>query len=57
MFGFAKIRGYSPWPAKVMGEISEKGNFWVQFYGKDEFGSINAKNWTQLTTESYNKLD
>ena len=47
--GFAKIKGYSFWPARLAGQSGRR--LWVKFYGTGQFGSIlNDKNhWLILS--------
>ena len=54
MFGFAKLKGYSPWPARKTGHV--KGKLWVSFFGSKQIGTVSHKNWTDLTPESIEKI-
>ena len=54
MFGFAKLKGYSPWPAKKLGQSG--GKVWVRFFGKNQLGTISRKNWTDLSPESHETI-
>ncbi|XP_057668477.1 PC4 and SFRS1-interacting protein-like [Diorhabda carinulata] len=38
---FAKVKGYPPWPARIVGENGKKYN--VEFYGTGETGSIKSE--------------
>ena len=54
MFGFAKIKGYCPWPAKKIGE--KKGQLWVNFLESKQTGTVSKKNWTEMTHDSNRKI-
>ncbi len=41
-FVFAKVKGYRPWPAKIVSVVSKK--YSVYFYGTEEVGK-NIKAW------------
>ena len=56
MLGFAKMKGFSPWPARKLGHIERSGKVWVRFFGKNELGTIPRKNWTDLTNESHTAI-
>ena len=55
-YGFAKIRGFSFWPAKKSGVSA--GKLWVRFYGSHQFGVISnvEKNWIKLNEASLKKF-
>ena len=53
-YGFAKIRGYSFWPARITGEC--KGRVWVKFFGTNDLGTVNKKNnWVSASASSLKK--
>ena len=54
--GFAKMRGYSFWPAKKMGEVKNK--LWVKFYGCDQMGAVNNndKHWMPINSDIFRKM-
>ena len=54
MFGFAKMKGYCPWPAQKKGQV--RGQLWVYFFGSKTFGTISKSKWTDLTSDSYTKI-
>ena len=54
MFGFAKLRGFSPWPAQKTGLA--QGKVWVKYFGCGQLGTVPHKNWTDLTPDSYEKI-
>ena len=56
MYGFAKVRGYSFWPAKITGEA--KGKIWVTFFGTSQLGSVtkNKQHWLDISETSLKKL-
>ena len=56
MLGFAKMKGFSPWPARKLGHTEASGKLWVRFFGKNQLGTISRKNWTDLTPESYKTI-
>ena len=56
MLGFAKLRGFSPWPAQTIGQAEAGGKTWVRFFGKNQLGTIPRKNWTDLTSESHKTI-
>ena len=50
-YGFAKIKGFSFWPAKITGEF--KGKLWVKFFGTKQLGLVSkAKNWSCMEESS-----
>ena len=54
--GFAKLKGFSFWPAKVAGQFGKR--LWVKFYGTNQFGSIvnDAKHWQILSDKNILKF-
>ena len=56
MLGFAKLRGFAPWPARMLGQAIGDGKVWVRFFGKNQLGTITNKNWTKLSTESHKAI-
>ena len=56
MLGFAKLRGFSPWPARMIGQTKADGRIWVRFFGKNQLGTIPRKNWTKLSPESHETI-
>ena len=56
-FGFAKLRGFPPWPAQRKGAAPGKEKLWVRFYGgKNQLGTINVKNWMHNAIFTLKKL-
>ena len=55
-FGFAKVKGFSFWPAKKTGEIKNK--LWVKFFGVNQMGCVskNDKHWLALSDTSFNNF-
>jgi DNA-directed RNA polymerase subunit RPC12/RpoP len=53
MLGFAKLKGFSPWPARKLGQAEAGGKVWVRFFGENQLGTVPRKNWTELTPESH----
>ncbi|XP_022225936.2 hepatoma-derived growth factor-like [Drosophila obscura] len=41
---FAKVRGYTPWPAQITHNVNSKKEYTVYFYGTGEIGYIKLKN-------------
>ena len=54
--GFAKVKGYSFWPARKVGEAKKK--VWVKFFGVEQLGCVtnNEKHWMVLSDLSFKKL-
>ena len=54
--GFAKIRGYSFWPARLAGQSGKK--LWVKFFGTAEFGSVqrDKKHWLEVSESTLAKF-
>ena len=55
-YGFAKVKGFAFWLAKLNGEF--KGKIWVTFLGTDQYACVtkNDKHWLLLSASSLEKF-
>ena len=52
---FGHIKGYRPWPARVMGPSNKAGHFSVFFFGTYQTGDLKPREMYQYTTENIAK--